>query len=136
MNEREKLFDLLKEVLRSRGYNVCVADELPSVVSCSGFPIAVVGEPKVVAGSVAEANTIMYDVDVKMLIQRQKPIDKSAPSLAIIEQDALWVAEKVVESDVVVGLTLRELAPVAGGLTHAGDVALSMSLRVELFRSI
>lgn len=134
MNTRKKLLDLLKEVLNRRDYNVCVAEELPSVISSSGFPIAVLGEPQVVVGSVVEANTITYDVAVKMLIQRQKPADKSAPSLAIIEQDALWVAERVVEAEAVVGLTLRELAPIAGGLTHAGDVALSMSLRVELFR--
>lgn len=134
MNTRKKLLDLLKEVLNRRDYNVCVAEELPLVVSSSGFPIAVLGEPQVVVGSVVEANTITYDVAVKMLIQRQKPADKSAPSLAIIEQDALWVAERVAEAEAVVGLTLRELAPIVGGLTHAGDVALSMSLRVELFR--
>lgn len=134
MNTRKKLLDLLKEVLNRRDYNVCVAEELPSVIRSSGFPIAVLGEPQVVVGSVVEANTSTYDVAVKMLIQRQKPADKSAPSLAIIEQDALWVAERVAEAEAVVGLTLRELAPIAGGLTHAGDVALSMSLRVELFR--
>ena len=134
MNTRKKLLDLLEEVLKSRGYNVCTVEELPSAVSLRGFPLAVVGEPELVVGSVVEANTIAYDVDVKMLIQRQKPVDKSAPSLAIIEQDALWVAERVAEAEAVVGLTLRELAPIVGGVTHAGDVALFMSLRVELFR--
>ena len=134
MNTREKLNDLLKEVLENRGYNVCVAEELPAVVSCLGFPIAVVGEPKVVVGSAAESNTTVYDVGVKMLIQREKVADKSASLLAIVEQDALWVAERVAEAEEVVGLTLRELAPIAGGVTHAGDVAMTMSLRVELFR--
>lgn len=128
------MLDLLEEVLKSRGYNVSTVAELPSAVSLRGFPLAVVGEPELVVGSVVEANTITYGVEVKMLIQRQKPADKSAPSLAIIEQDALWVAERVAEAEVVVGLTLRELAPIVGGLTHAGDVAMAMSLRVELFR--
>ncbi len=136
MNTRKKLLDLLEEVLKSRDYNVSTVAELPSAVSLRGFPMAVVGEPKLVVESAVESNIITYDIVVKMLIQRQKPADKSAPSLAIIEQDALWVAERVAEAEAVVGLTLRELAPIAGGLTHAGDVALSMSLRVELFRVI
>ncbi len=134
MNTREKLHNLLGEVLQSRGYNVCSLEELPSAVAVSGFPLALIGEPELVVGNEAEANTIVYDLVVKMLIQRQKPADKSAPSLAIIEQDALWVVERVAEDEAVVGLTLRELAPIAGGLTHAGDVALSMGLRVEFFR--
>ncbi|MBP3383345.1 MAG: hypothetical protein J6K78_05500 [Tidjanibacter sp.] len=134
MNTRKKLLDLLEEVLKSRDYNVSTVAELPSAVSLRGFPMAVVGEPKLVVESAVESNVITYDIVVKMLIQRQKPADKSAPSLAIIEQDALWVAERVAEAEAVVGLTLRELAPIAGGVTHAGDVAMAMSLRVELFR--
>ena len=134
MNTREKLLGLLWEVLQSRGYNVCTVEELPSAVGLRGFPMAVVGEPELVVGNVVESNAITYDVLLKMLIQRQKPADKSSPSLAIIEQDALWVAERVAESEEVVGLTLRELAPIVGGVTHAGDVAMAMSLRVELFR--
>ena len=130
MNTREKLLGLLWEVLQSRGYNVCTVEELPSAVGLRGFPMAVVGEPELVVGNVIESNVITYDVLLKMLIQRQKPADKSSPSLAIIEQDA----ERVAESEEVVGLTLRELAPIVGGVTHAGDVAMAMSLRVELFR--
>ena len=113
---------------------MCTVEELPSAVGLHGFPMAVVGEPELVVGNVVESNAITYDVSLKMLIQRQKPADKSSPSLAIIEQDALWVAERVAESEEVVGLTLRELAPIVGGVTHAGDVAMAMSLRVELFR--
>ena len=136
MNTRENLLDLLTEGLEREGYNVCMSEELPWVVGRCGFPIAVVSEPKLVAGGAPEATVISYDVVVKLLIQRCKSVDKSAPMFAIIEHDALAVAEAVAQSDGVVGLTVRELAPIAGGVTHAGDVAMEVALRVEMFRNV
>lgn len=86
-----------------------------------------------VAGGAAEATTVAYDVAIKMLMQREKQADKCAPLLALIEQDALQVAERLAEQAEVLSVVVRELAPIAGGLTHAGDVAMSLALRVELF---
>ena len=136
MNTRENLIYLLTKELELMDYTVCSAEELPTVAGRCGSPMAVVGEPKMVSSAVAGATTAAYDVGVKMLIQRRCRADKSAPILAIIEDDVLAVAERVAEAERVVNVAVRELAPIAGGLTHTGDVAMSVGLRVEMFKSV
>ena len=92
-------------------------------------------------GSIAEGEydkalavtTLADDADPEIYYAIMDKVSRSIEERGGIERIEV-TAERVAEDEAVVGLTLRELAPIAGGLTHAGDVALSMGLRVELFR--
>ena len=133
MNTRESLFALIKKQLEERSYNVCTPAELSFTVAHEGFPIAIVEEPKLVAGSVSGGAVRAYDIGAKLLMQRAGSADKCAPIFALIEEDIVQVATLVAEAPEVGSVVLREVAPVAGALTHAGDVAMSTVMRVELF---
>lgn len=136
MNPRENLVQAAHDVLVAQGYNVCHPSELPTVVGTENFPIASMAEPTIVTEGYATYRGVVYELEINMLMQRVAAADKASPYLAIIEQDAFDVAQKLAESDNVATVTIRHLEPVMGALTHVGEVSMNLLLRVEMFRYV
>lgn len=135
MNSRENLLSVAEQSLATLGYTSCGPEELPAMAVRENFPLAVLDEPELAHGVVATERVVTYDVEVKMLMYRESPTDKSAPYLAIVEQDALALASMVAECEPVRSVEVMELDVCVGGLTHVGDVSMAMRLRVEMFRN-
>lgn len=129
----QTLMGLASELSAALGYHPAHAENLHSTLRHEGFPIALVGTPRLLSVEGEKEVERVHAIEIKLLNSRGYTPEERTAKLSLLMADAERFAGRLAECQGVREVTIEEVAPEERTLTVAGESAVALKVRVKSF---
>lgn len=127
----QRLLDALEAHATALGYHPTTAENLHHTLRHEGFPIAILSYPRLSSVEGVREVEKCFLVDVKLLKENAVIPSVRTETFASIVTDAEALARLLAEEGEVREVAIEEVATVQRMLTIAGDVAVTLRMKIK-----
>ena len=127
----QRLLDALQAHATALGYHPTTAENLHHTLRHEGFPIAILSYPQLTSIEGLKEVEKCFSVEVKLLKENEVAPSMRAEVFSSLVTDAEALARTLAEEDQVREATIEEISPVERMLTIAGDVAITLKMKLK-----
>lgn len=127
----QRLLDALEAHATALGYHPTTEENLHHTLRHKGFPIAIISYPQLASKEGMKEVERCFLVDVKLLKENAVIPSVRAEMFAALVADAENLARALAEEVEVRDVTVEEISPVERMLTIAGDVAVTLKMKLK-----
>ena len=127
----QRLLDALEAHTTALGYHPTTAENLHNTLRHEGFPIAIISYPQLTSIEGLKDVEKSFSVEVKLLKENEVTPLVRAEAYSLLVTDAENLARALAEEGEVREVTIEEVSPVERMLTIAGDVAITLKMKLK-----
>lgn len=127
----QRLLDALEAHTTALGYHPTTAENLHHTLRHKGFPIAILSYPHLASVEGVREVEKCFLVDVKLLKENAVTSSVRAEVFASLVTDAEALATLLAKEVEVREVAIEEISPVERMLTIAGDVAVTLRMKIK-----